>query len=114
MDRFGKTTEGIEFVAFVDEPAEFKSCTRTLCIGETVQDWLKKKYSSRCNFGMDSLPHGYYKEGGWKFDLRPFMRKYIYTDCGSIYSAWAPNVTCLRSGMGLSRNEHVALAPDGF
>lgn len=108
-----KTSEGISFWAFVENPAETKS-TVSLCGGKTVKEWLDAKFSNIVNFGADHLLHGFYKYGGWCFDLRPFMKKYIYTSCGSIFSDYAPSVKALRKIKSLNRQERVALAPKGF
>lgn len=108
-----KTTENINFWAFVQHPADLKGGI-SLCNGKSVKEWLNSKFSSRTNFGVDNLRHGFYKEGGWCFDLRPFMKKYIYTSYGSIYTCYAPNVRGLRQINCLKRCERVALAPKGF
>lgn len=109
-----KTTEGIEFWAFVSDPKDLGTDTPTLCNGLSVKEWLDKKFSSRCNFGTDNLVNGFYKEGGWCFDLKPYMKKYIYTCYGNIYSAYAPSVKALRTVRSIKRFEKVALAPKGF
>ena len=108
-----KTSEGISFWAFVDSPAELKP-TVSLCNGKTVKEWLDEKFSSVANFGIDHLTHGFYKIDGWCFDLRPFMKKYIYTSYGSIFTGYAPNVKSLRKVNCLNRQQRVALAPKGF
>lgn len=108
-----KTTENIEFWAFVDEPAELSDSV-SLCKGKSVKEWLEMKFSSGCSFGIDNLKSGFYKIGGWCFDLRPFMKKYIFTDYGSIRRAYAPSVKGLRSANYLRRSERVSLAPKGF
>lgn len=109
-----KTTEGIEYWAFVPTPKDLGPNTPTLCNGLSIKEWLDKKFSSRCNFGIDNLSKGFYHEGGWCFDLRPYMKKYIYTYYENIYSAYAPNVKGLRKVQGLKQFERVALAPKGF
>ena len=108
-----KTTENIEFWAFVSEPRELKE-TVSLCNGKTVKEWLNMKFDNHYHFGIDNLQHGFYKEGGWCFDLRPFMKKYIYTFYDSVYVGYAPNVKGLRSANHLRKCEKVALAPKGF
>lgn len=108
-----KTTEGIVFRAFVQYPGKLKEST-TLCEGKSVKSWLKEKYNT-ASFGLDNLLHdGKFKCMGWEFDLRPHLKKYIYTFYGSIYSAWAPDVASLRKAKGLRRFEKVALSPAGF
>ena len=108
-----KTSEGINFWAFVENPTELKDNV-SLCNGKTVKEWLTMKFSSRVNFGVDDLTHGFYKIGGWAFDLRPFMKKYIYTSYGSVFTGYAPNVKSLRKVNYLNRQERVALAPKVF
>lgn len=108
-----KTSEGITFWKFVENPVELNDNV-SLCDGKTVKEWLDMKFSSCANFGAYNLTHGFYKIGGWCFDLRPFMKKYIYTSCGSIFSGYAPSVRGLRKAHHLNRQERVALAPKGF
>ena len=112
MNRFGKTIEGVEFWAFVENPAEMVE-NPALCQEKTVKEWLKVKFNGgfSCN---ELVKDGFYKYLGWCFNLRPYLKKYIYTSYGSIYTAWAPSVALLRSAVGLSRSERVALAPKGF
>ena len=108
-----KTTENIEFWPFVSEPRELSE-TVSLCGGKSVKEWLSMKFDNGYHFGIDNLRQGFYREGGWCFDLRPFMKKYIYTYFGAVYIGYAPNVKGLRCANHLKRNERVALAPKNF
>lgn len=108
-----KTTEGIEYWAFVSEPKQLDEAP-TLCRGLPIKEWLEQNYDGGCHFGTENLLNGFYKVGGWCFDLKPYMKKYIYTWYGSIHSAYAPSVKALRSARHLGRFEKVALAPKGF
>lgn len=112
MNRFGKTVEGVRFWAFVENPAEMVE-NPALCHGKTVKEWLNDAFKD-CFKNNNLIRYGCYKIFGWCFDLRPYLKKYIYTCCGSIYTAWAPSVALLRSVRCLSRSERVALAPKGF
>lgn len=112
MNRFGKTVEGIEFWAFVESPADMKE-NYSLCNGENIKEWLNSMYQGSFN-RYYLREEGFYRIRGWCFDLRPYLKKYVYTCYGSIYTAWAPSVALLRSVLGLSRSERVALAPKGF
>lgn len=107
------TTEGIFYRAFVAKPAELKDNV-SLCNGKSVKDWLKEKFDGGYHFGTDNLLHGIYRVGGWEFNLRPFMKKYIFTDYDSIRVCYAPSVAGLRRVCCLRRGERVALAPKGF
>lgn len=108
-----ETSEGIVFWAFVESPAELKDEV-SLCNGKTVKEWLNEKFDGGYHFGTDNLLHGFYKAGGWCFDLTPFMKKYIFTDEDFIRTAYAPSVRGLRKAACLKRCERVALAPKGF
>lgn len=112
-----KTIEGVEFWAFVSNPCELKGNLTDgikLCDGKSVKRWLAEKFRSGFNFGIDNLKHGFYKIGGWCFDLRPFMKKYIYTYYDSIYTSYAPSIKGVRTAFNLRRVEKVAIAPKGF
>lgn len=109
-----KTTEGIDFYAFVPYPAKLKEST-TLCEGKSIKSWLKEKYNSVSSFGLDNLLYdGRFKCMGWVFDLRPHLKKYMYILHGRIDRAWAPDVASLRKAKGLKRSEMVILCPEGF
>lgn len=101
--------------AFVESPAAFPSgLIEGLQDSKSVKEWLCSKYSSPFSFGVDSLKRGFYRLGGWSFDFRPFLKKYIYTDCGSIHTCYAPNIKAVRKANSLRRAERVAAAPEGF
>lgn len=109
-----KTIEGIEFWSFVSKPAEISENPR-FCNGMTVKEWIDNQYSGGYHSSIVSLQkEGCARAGGWCFDLKPWLKKYIYTFYGSIYSAYAPSVKALRKSLALRRVEHVALAPEGF
>ena len=58
---------------------------------------------------------GIYRYGGWAFDLRPFMKKYMYRDCDDrIQEAWAPNIKVLRKAAYIPRYTKVVPVPEGF
>lgn len=48
-----KTTEGIEYYAFVENPKPLPE-NFSLCDGN-IEGWLKKRYSRSNNFGVDHL-----------------------------------------------------------
>lgn len=108
-----ETLEGITFWAFVSKPVELKDEV-SICNGKTVKEWLNEKFDDGYHFGTDNLLHGFYKVGGWCFDLTPFMKKYIFTYGDSIRTAYAPSVKGLRKATHLRRCERVSLAPKGF
>ena len=113
LNGINQTSEGVNFWAFVAEPAATVDHP-SICNGKSIKDWLESKYKSSCAFGIDNLTNGVYKLGGWCFDFRPYMKKYIYkSECG-IYTAYAPSVKGLRSALSLGRKVPVALAPKGF
>lgn len=64
---------------------------------ETVEEFLKKNYLSRYSFGNDNLRRfGVYKEKGWEFDFKPFLKKYLVKQYDSWQEYYAPNKTLLR------------------
>ena len=48
-----KTTENIEFWAFVSEPRKLEDSV-SLCNGKSVKEWLDKKFGGGYNFGLDN------------------------------------------------------------
>lgn len=72
----------------------------------TIREFLKMKYDKGYHFGTDALvKSGCYREGGWEFDFRPFLKKYLVL---SGYNTWteafAPTKTGARNAYALSRN----------
>lgn len=82
----------------------------------TPSKWLEMKFSKQFNFGTDELTkNGIYKIGGYKYNLRPYLTKYLVkTDYDGIFIRYAPNVRLLRIANGFNRNCKVALAPKNF
>ena len=110
------TADGVRYWCFVDhEPLHFIGNPQLFC-GKTAGQWLSERYSDRCSYGVhDLMDRGIYRYGGWAFDLRPFMKKYMYRDYdGRILEAWAPNKTLLRKAAYLRRNTKVVPVPEGF
>ena len=58
------------------------------------------------------LRMGVYKSGGWAFDFRDELKKYIvrYTD-GHLEEMWAPDRTSLRNALGSSRIHYIVDVP---
>ena len=66
----------------------------------TVKDFVKSKYQRGCFFGLDNLmSQGVYKIHGWCFNLRPFLKKFLYKQYGDWHEVFAPNKTALRSSV---------------
>lgn len=115
MDRMF-TADGVRYWCFVDhEPLHFNGEPR-LFGGKTPSQWLSGKYKDCYSFGVSTLmKNGIYMLGGWAFDLRPFMKRYMYRDYDRvIQEAWAPNKTLLRKAAHLPRNTKVVPVPEGF
>ncbi len=110
-----KTKEGIEYRAFVENPKTIPEIF-SLCDGDNIEDWLEEKYSSSSNFGVDHLlKEGCYRKGGWLFDLRPYLKKYIIKEpYGFLHMAYAPSVYLLRRVDNLNSLVKIALAPKNF
>lgn len=109
-----RTSEGIEYYAFVENPKPLPE-NFSLCDGN-ITSWLKKRYTSPNNFGVDYLKRdGQYREGGWLFDLRPYLKKYIVKKtCNVLYLAYAPSVYDLRKADNLKASTKIAVAPFNF
>lgn len=66
----------------------------------TPKEFLQKKYVSRYSFGNDSLQRsGVYLLGGWQFNFRPYMKKYLVKQYGDWKELWAPNKTLIRKAL---------------
>lgn len=110
------TADGVRYWCFVGhEPLQFNGEPRLFC-GKTSGQWLSDKYSAGYALGVTTLMRsGVYRYGGWEFDIRPFMKRYMYRDCDDrIQEAWAPNKTLLRKAARLTRYTKVVPVPEGF
>ncbi|MGX5608841.1 hypothetical protein ACWKTZ_20945 [Bacillus cereus] len=62
---------------------------------------LKDMYKSRFGFGHEHLVKGYYKLGGWFFDLSDFCKDYLVKDKNGSWTEYTtPNKTCLYNMIG--------------
>ena len=66
---------------------------------ENPRKWLEKNFT-RFSFGSDSLIKGFYRERGWYYVVRPFLRRYVYHQYDHWYEAYAINKTHLRKIVG--------------
>jgi hypothetical protein len=58
---------------------------------------LAKMLDSKYNFGAYNIKSdGIYMEMGWKYDFRPFLKRYVYKQYGSWHESYAINKTNLR------------------
>jgi hypothetical protein len=108
------TADGVRYWCFVDhEPLQFNGEPK-LFGGKAPRQWLSEKYCFSWT-SSDLMRSGIYRYGGWAFDLRPFMKKYMYRDWDDrIQDAWAPNIKALRKAARISRYIKVVPVPEGF
>lgn len=60
-------------------------------------EFLKGRLTSAHNFGVWNIMRtGIYREMGWSYDLRPFLRSYVYKQYGAWHEVYALNKTNLR------------------
>lgn len=68
---------------------------------EEPEQWLKKTLSNPYNFGVDNIIRsGIYRLHAIAYDMRPFLRKFVYKQHGSWYESYAINKTNLRKLVG--------------
>ena len=63
---------------------------------------IKKWFYSKNSYSTSNFPStGIYRSGGWAFNFRDELKKYIVCDnTGHLEEFWAPNKTCLRNLLG--------------
>ena len=72
-------------------------CPEILC-GKTPKQFLKDKYQRGLIFGLEHLKKsGIYKEAGWIFDFKPYLKKFIVEQYGCLEKEYAPNKTAIRN-----------------
>ncbi len=91
--------ETIKAYAFVSHAKE-ENISRE--IENNPRDFLKKALiSTRCYTNADNITrYGVYKLMGWKYDMRPFLKKYVYKQYGDWREMYALNKTNLRFLVG--------------
>lgn len=64
-------------------------------------DFIKQKYASgKFAFGLDNLLScGVYKLGGWAYDFRDELKKFLIKQCGVWREIYAPNKTLARKAI---------------
>lgn len=66
-------------------------------IESNPQAFVIEKLTTRYNFGSDEIMrHGQYKEMGFIYDLRPYLRHFVYKQYGSWQECYALNRGNLR------------------
>ena len=78
---------GFAFVNHVD-----RNFTPTI---ENPKEFIKSKFYGST---MDNniLRYGIYRQLGYQYDLKPYLKKFLYKQYGSWSEAYAPNKTTLR------------------
>ena len=64
----------------------------------SIQDpkgFLKRKFESGGEGNIER--NGIYKEMGYAYDFRPYLKRFVFKQNGSWWESYAPNKTLLRS-----------------
>ena len=70
--------------------------------GEKIQidkpkEFIKLLYNEKFIFGLDNIKeYGVFKLNGWAYDLKPYLKKYLYKEYNQWFEVYAPNKTLLR------------------
>lgn len=77
------------------------SATETPTMGLfNPKDFLIQKYENRFDFGASELIRtGVFKLAGWKYNFRPFLKRYLVKQYGNWIEYYAPNRTLLRKAI---------------
>lgn len=61
------------------------------------EKFLEKIYSEKFSFGIHNLKsYAEYRVNGWAYDLKPYLKRYLYKHYGIWMEAYAPSRTLLR------------------
>lgn len=61
------------------------------------EEFLKTKLQKGCIFGRENiLSHGVYREMGWQYDFRPFLKRFIVKQYDDWSEYYCLNKTVLR------------------
>jgi len=67
----------------------------------TIEDFLKKIMYNPISFGFNNLKEtGFYLLEGWKFDFKPYLKKYVYKTIWGINEGYFINKTNCRKVAG--------------
>lgn len=91
-----KTTEkDIKVIGypFVDHVDQRKRPTLSL-------DLLKQVYTPYHGSRINMINNGVYKLMGYKYDFKPYLKKYLFKFYGEWHEGYAPNKTLLRQAIG--------------
>ncbi len=81
------TVVGIPFVDHVDQNAK-----PTL----EAKSFLERAYQRFYTNNDNLLRYGHYKLMGYRYDFKPFLKKFLYKQYGEWREVFAPNKTILR------------------
>lgn len=88
-------TQTIKAYSFITDP-DIKHIRKD--IEQNPEQFLKEKLTANnYAFGVSEITRsGVYKEMGYKYDFRPFLKKYVYKKYGSWSEMYSLNKTNLR------------------
>jgi len=86
------------------DSVKFSSCATSnppdILEGLEPEAFLTKKYNSKFSFGLNNLhKSGVYKENGWAFNFRPYLKRYVFKQYDQWHEIFAPNKTALRASI---------------
>lgn len=61
-----------------------------------AKSFLGRAYTRFYTNNDNLIRYGYYKLMGYRYDFKPFLKKYLYKQYGEWHEAFAPNKTILR------------------
>jgi len=62
-----------------------------------ANEFLKRAYVRYYTNNDNIVNYGFYKLMGYQYDLKPYLKKYLYKMYGNWQEAYAPNKTLLRA-----------------
>lgn len=95
------TVKGFPFVPHVDQ-----NNRPTI---ENANDFLKRAYVKFYTNNDNLIRYGYYKLRGYRYDFKPFLKKYLYSQYGNWVEVYAPNKTLLRQVIGGKINKIIEI-----
>ena len=85
--------------SFIGEDADKKHIRKD--IEQKPLLFLQNTMQNRFGFGVDNITHlGTHKEMGWSYDLRPFLKSYVYKYYDTWQEMYALNKTNVRQLVG--------------
>lgn len=112
-----KQLPAIHYYAFVSNPQNLSEEQLNQSAQRYAEDWSRTDFWGGYHGSLyNVMTFGTVKSGGWEFNLRPVLKRWLVKDLndGSIRQYYAPTKTALRKTGYFHSQSKIIESPEGF